>query len=496
MASSNPSLKIHELCRIAPPPSSPKSSFSLSFFDLLWLRFHPVERLFCFSVPHLKSSSFFDSIVPKLKRSLSLALQHFLPFAGNIVWPSDSDSVKPIVRYTPGDAVSLTIAVSDSDFSHFLDNSPRDASESRAFVPNLDSSDSSASVLSLQITLFPNSGFCIGITAHHACSDGKSSSMFIKAWAYLCRITEADAESESSSGLLPPELQPFLDREVILDPRGIASAYINGWTWSSSGLDPNDQTQKNRPSLKILSEVFPPKVDDSDRAIFDLRRGVLEKIKGRVLQKWESLDKVKEEITVESLALSKPQTLSTFVLTTAYVWVCFAKAMEKIAEQKTKKVLLGFVVDCRNRLEPPIPENYFGNCVMSQVTETLPENLTNEDGIVIAAKKVYGKIMKMQKENGVLDGAETLFSTFSYVKDEENRAICIGVAGSTRFGVYGVDFGWGRPEKVEITSVDRNITMAMAESKDGNGGVEVGLVLKKNVMEQFALLFRSEIESI
>ncbi|XP_054778112.1 malonyl-CoA:anthocyanidin 5-O-glucoside-6''-O-malonyltransferase-like [Prosopis cineraria] len=384
---------------------------------------------------------------------LSLSLQHFIPLAGNIIWPSDSDSVKPVVRYAPGDAVSLTIAASDSDFSHFLDNSPRDASESRAFVPNLDSSDSSASVLSLQITLFPDSGFCIGISAHRACSDGKSSSMFIK------------------TGKLSSIHVDF------------ASAYIN------------DQTQKNRPSLKILSEVFRPKVDDSDRAIFELRRGVLEKIKERVLQKWENHHKVKEEIPEESLALSKPQTLSTFVLTTAYVWVCFAKAMERITEQKTKKVLLGFVVDCRNRLEPPIPENYFGNCVMSQVTETLLENLTNEDGIVIAAKKVHGKTMKMQKENGVLHGAETLFSKFSYARNEENRAICIGVAGSTRFGVYGADFGWGRPEKVEITSVDRNVTMAMAECKDGNGGVEVGLVLKKNVMEQFASLFRSEMES-
>ena len=55
-----------------------------------------------------------------------------------------------------------------------------------------------------------------------------------------------------------------------------------------------------------------------------------------------------------------------------------------------------------------------------------------------------------------------------------------------------MDFGWGKPEKVEITSVDRGITMAIAESKDGNGGVEVGLVLKKNVMDQFACIFPLE----
>ncbi|KAK4280329.1 hypothetical protein QN277_011965 [Acacia crassicarpa] len=121
------SLKLHEVCKIAPPPSSPKSSFPLTFFDLLWLRFHPSELIFFFSVPHLHPSSFFDTIVPKFKRSLSLTLQHFLPLAGNIVWPSD-DSLKPVFQYNPGDSVSLTIAVSDSDFSHVLDYSPRDAS--------------------------------------------------------------------------------------------------------------------------------------------------------------------------------------------------------------------------------------------------------------------------------------------------------------------------------------------------------------------------------
>ncbi|XP_054783750.1 malonyl-CoA:anthocyanidin 5-O-glucoside-6''-O-malonyltransferase-like [Prosopis cineraria] len=495
MASPNSSLKILEVCKVAPPPSSHKSSFPLTFFDLLWLRLHPVERLFFFPVPHLNSSSFFHSIVPKLKRSLSLVLYHFLPLAGNIVWPSD-DSLKPIAQYSPGDAVSLTIAVSDSDMTNLIDNSPREAVQCRPFIPNLESRDSSASALSLQITLFPNSGFCIGMSSHHACLDGKSSSMFIKAWAYLCRMTEADdAESESSSsGLLPPELQPFLDREVILDPRGLAVAYINGW----SGLDPTGQTQKNRPSLKILSDMFPLIVDDSARAIFELKRGDLNKIKERVLQKWEINHKATEEEREDSSSsLSKPPTLSAFVLTASYVLVCIAKAIERTCENKTRKLLFCFPADCRSRLEPPIPENYFGNCVMPNIIETREEDFTDDgDGVVIVAKKIHTKIRKIQRERGALEGAETLFCRYSLESGEEIEIQYIAVAGSNRFGVYETDFGWGRPEKVEITSVDKNITMALAESKDGNGGVEVGLVLKKNVMDRFASLFQTEMESI
>ena len=111
MASSDKSIKIHEHC-LVPPPSAAATPFSvpLTFFDLHWLRFHPVERIFFYSLPlpHSDHSSFFDKVVPKLKTSLSHTLQHFLPLAGNIVWPSDSP--KPIIQFNPGDGVSLVLA--------------------------------------------------------------------------------------------------------------------------------------------------------------------------------------------------------------------------------------------------------------------------------------------------------------------------------------------------------------------------------------------------
>ena len=51
--------------------------------------------------------------------------------------------------------------------------------------------------------------------------------------------------------------------------------------------------------------------------------------------------------------------LSTFAMTSAYTWVCLAKA-EGIRDTK---FLLGISVDARRRLEAPIPGNYFGNCM-------------------------------------------------------------------------------------------------------------------------------------
>lgn len=113
-------LKMHEACKVGPPSAS-ELSLPLTFFDLLWFKFHHSERIFFYSLHHLHShhnptSFFFDALIPKLKHSLSLTLQQFIPLAGNIVWPSNSQ--KPFLHYTPGDGVSLVIAEFDADFDH------------------------------------------------------------------------------------------------------------------------------------------------------------------------------------------------------------------------------------------------------------------------------------------------------------------------------------------------------------------------------------------
>ncbi|GMN25924.1 hypothetical protein TIFTF001_047764 [Ficus carica] len=65
----------------------------------------------------------------------------------------------------------------------------------------------------------------------------------------------------------------------------------------------------------------------------------------------------------------------------------------------------------------------------------------------------------------------------------------ISITWSPKFGVYGIDFGLGRPKKIEIASINRK-SISLLECRDGNEGIEVGLVLKKSEMDVFASLFR------
>ncbi|KAJ6376655.1 hypothetical protein OIU76_025746 [Salix suchowensis] len=124
--------------------------------------------------------------------------------------------------------------------------------------------------------------------------------------------------------------------------------------------------------------------------------------------------------------------------------------------------------DCRARLDPPLPTNYFGNCVMHQVGDLDVESLVGDDGIAYVAQKLAQMVKQLGK--GALEGA----------KEKLAKNIEIRVHGHFRSG---------SPEKVEFTMLDRSQSISMIDSKDGNGGLEIGLVLKKHHMEIFQTLF-------
>ncbi|EEF34761.1 phenolic glucoside malonyltransferase 1 [Ricinus communis] len=467
MASSNGRVRVVDVCRITPSLDSPASaaelSLPLTFFDTFWIKFHPVERIFFYQLSDSTPALFDSVILPKLKHSLALALLHYLPLAGSLVWPPDAD--KPFIFYAPNNsAVSVTIAESDADFHHLAGNGIREAVESRSYIPELPVSDTTAAVISFQATLFPNQGFCIGVSSHHAILDGHSVTMFMKAWANLCK-SQSEKEKKPS---LSPEQVPIIDRTIIQDPEGISMVYLNNWLEIASRVD----LGHNPRSLKLLSQ--PPKTNRV-RGTFELSREDIKKLRQKVLLHYQ---------------FDNSMHLSTFVLSYAYVAVNVLKAR---GLERHRKVMFAIIADCRARLDPPLPANYFGNCVSIHTAEVEPEGLMQENGLFFAVERLSEKIKRLEK--GALEGAKEKISTFMAIKPGSIEAI--GTAGSPRFGVYSTDFGWGRPKKVEITSIDRSTgTISLAESRDGTGGVEVGVVLAKHEMEMFDSLFVNGLKDV
>ncbi|XP_057447715.1 phenolic glucoside malonyltransferase 1-like [Lotus japonicus] len=442
-------MKLHQVCSVAPPPqeTSTPSSLPLTFFDIPWLRIPPVVRLFFYEYPN-STSSFFDSVLPKLKHSLSLTLQHFLPLAGNIIWPHDSS--KPIINYVPGDAVSFIVAESNADFNHVSSNFC-EGEQRHPLISRLNTSHEKASVMAFQVTLFPNSGFSIGITTHHAVLDGKSSMLFIKAWAYAC--SNLKDQQHSSSVSLPENLTPFFDRSVIKDPSGMGEVYVKGLL--------NHGGETNNRSLKVMDVIGGGAArEDAVKGLFEFTPSHIQKLKQHAEFKTEN-NKVH---------------LSSFLVVCAHLLACAVKA----EQPKSNRVACVIGIDCRHRLEPPIKPTYVGNCIVPHIVEAETGEVLGDDGFINALLRISDALSSL--EGGVVNVAENWISKFQSAM----RYKLFSITGSPRFDVYGVDFGWGRPKKVDMPSADRAGSFSLSASRDHDGGVEIGFALNKTQMEAFA----------
>ncbi|CAA7055486.1 unnamed protein product [Microthlaspi erraticum] len=456
----NPSVTIIHVSQVTPSNADSSESLMtlpLTFFDLLWFKLHPVERVFFYRLTNA-TRSFFDSvIVPKLKSSLSSALSHYLPLAGQLVW--NSVDHKPSIVCSTNDAVSFTVAESTADFSQLTGNEPFSATQLYQLAPQLRVTEDSAAVVSFQVTLFPNQGFCIGVTANHAVLDGKTTTMFLKSWAHTCK---------QPNNSLPEDLIPFYDRTVIKGPPEIDTFLLNMWH-SAAKMFAGGKEPENPKSLKHL---ITPEIDpDFFRFTFELSRG--------------NIQKLRERLKRDQPSDSKQLRLSTFVITFSYAFTCLIRSR---GGDPNRPVGYGFAADCRSLLvDPPVPSSYFGNCVSSIFSKPLTAaTFMAEDGFLAAARFISDSVEEldgnvawkvMKKYSGAPFGSQVLH-----------------VAGSTRFGVYGLDFGWGRPGKVEVVSIDQD-TISMAESRDGSGGVEIGFSLKKHEMHVLIDLLTDELKN-
>ncbi|XP_071722837.1 phenolic glucoside malonyltransferase 1-like [Rutidosis leptorrhynchoides] len=321
----------------------------------------------------------------------------------------------------------------------------------------------------MKITYFPGFGFCIGIAAHHGILDGKSTSMFMKSWAYLSKNFDKDPP------ILPSDLAPSFDRTVIKDPTGnLEMLYLDCWENLVRKINPIE----NPRSLKVLKFANPKSLkggelgargeDEFVRATFDLSR--------------KDINELREK--VQSKSNDTNLHLSSFSLTYAHAIICLVKA--KGLESNVKVNFL-FAADFRSRL--PVPENYFGNCLTCDKPRTVEvKDIVGEElGLLIVAKNISDSIKNLGKY-GFLERSEEVHNSFSNL--DPSPLGVIAIAGSPKLGIYGVDFGWGRPKKVDIVSIDKSTSFSMAESRDQSGGIEIGLVMKtQEELQAFGSLF-------
>ncbi|KAI3780763.1 hypothetical protein L2E82_10753 [Cichorium intybus] len=445
-----PILTVLEESQVSPPPATVGDrSLPLTFFDFLWLTLPPVNTLFFYELPITKTQ-FTETIVPKLKNSLSITLQHFFPFAGNLIIFPTPDK-KPEIRHVEGDYVEVTFAECNLDFNDLTGNHPRDCEKFYHLVPLLKrtvkvSDFITIPVFSVQVTLFPNFGFSIGMTNHHSLGDASTRFCFLKAWTSI-------AQSGSDELFLANGTLPVYDR-VVKYPK-------------------LDESYLKYAKVETFNEDYQPLSlsgpTDKVRATVILTRSVLNQLKKLVLTELPTLVYV-----------------SSFTVACGYIWSCIAES------RKDELELFGFTIDCRARLNPPIPAAYFGNCVTFTMAMEKASLLTGKEGFLTAARLLGENLHKTLNDK---DGIVKDFGSFEDLFKDLKPTTAMGVAGTPKLKFYDLDFGWGKPKKHETISIDYNGSISVSACKEASEDLEIGVPLSATEMEAFVRIFNDGLET-
>ncbi|GMN33043.1 hypothetical protein TIFTF001_041826 [Ficus carica] len=190
-------------------------------------------------------------------------------------------------------------------------------------------------------------GFGIGLTCHRAFLDGKSTTMFMKSWADICR---------SEKPVVPPELTPLFDGSFIRYPDGLDLFYVKKWL-----------------------------------ALTKLTLANIAKLREKLLSSWDKPEKLR---------------LTSLALTYSYIALRILRVTEDdFGVGKKNKFLLGFAVDVRSRLKPAFPENYFGNFMglvasYGDLIKTLKESADEEPLTMVAAERRSGGVVGVRGLGG------------------------------------------------------------------------------------------------
>lgn len=184
-----------------------------------------------------------------------------------------------------------------------------------------------------------------------------------------------------------------------------------------------------------------------------------------------------DENTVHLLPERRP---STFVAISALVW---ASVVQARSLDRGARAHLLFLADCRSRLQPPVDEAYFGNCVRGCVVEASAGDLLDAPHGVLHASKAIQKAIDEFVEKPL----DEFDAWFDPIRGLLRQPGFVAVTASPRFGVYATDFGWGEPSRVEFVSEGAPEGMAVLTGGRTEASLQISACLNPVHMQAFKL---------
>ena len=169
----------------------------------------------------------------------------------------------------------------------------------------------------------------------------------------------------------------------------------------------------------------------------------------------------------------------------AFIYSRFIAATQPEADPN-KAYIMFIAVDLRKRLDPPLPQNCFGN--LSQSTASVVSNNIEDgfNGTVLPMREAIRTVnmdyvKKLRDSDGHLN-----FITENTEKSSRGEVVTFGFTSLCRFPIYEADFGWGKPVWVGSTKMLYHNIVTFIDTKSGDG-IEAWICLKEEDMVKFEM---------
>ncbi|CAJ1967599.1 unnamed protein product [Sphenostylis stenocarpa] len=365
-------------------PSPEPFTITLSNLDLLSGRF-PVTYLYFYRKPQSDS---FKAFVDALKSSLAQILDHYYPFAGQIV-QNPKTSEPEIICDNNGALIieaHTNIPLRNLDFYNLNETIQEKVVSVEPDFPT-----------QIQVTEYSCGGISIAFTFDHALGDASAFGKFIASWCEMAQKKPLSCIPDHTRHLRArssPNYQPSLDQNFI-----------------RCTMEEIQNIPMNHISLKRLYHIKASSI--------------------HMLQKLASVNGIKK---------TKIEAFS------AYVW----KIMIGTIDQRQETCKMGWLVDGRKRMEKGenLMSNYIGNVLSVTFGEASMQEL-KEGSISDIANTVHEAILKVNNEDHFLDLIDWIechrpgLMLAKAVLGQEVPTLV--VSSGQRFPVTEVDFGFGTP---------------------------------------------------
>jgi shikimate O-hydroxycinnamoyltransferase len=280
---------------------------------------------------------------------------------------------------------------------------------------------------------------------HHVC-DGMSNAHFINTWSELCR------------GIHQISSIPLIDHTLLRarDPPTPQFQHVE-----------YHPAPAMLPTTALSSESVPPPPATVVVDIFKLTHA--------------DLDRLRSQLPAGDDATRR---LSTFVVVAAHVWRCACLARDLPPDQPT---MMLSATSGRRRLQPPLPDGYFGNVIFTAAPVADVRDVTTGGGLAGAAA-----VDRMDDAycRSTLDYLELQPDVSALAREAStfHGGVNLGLTSWLRLPIHDADFGWGRPVFLGPGGVAHEGLAFVVPSADGDGSLSVSISLRGEHMDKFRKL--------